>query len=35
MPSYADSLPPDQRWQVVMYVRSLQQAAGSKTAAGQ
>jgi hypothetical protein len=27
MPAYADSLPPNQRWQVVMYVRSLQQAA--------
>ena len=35
MPSYADSLPPEQRWQVVMYVRSLQQAAGNKTASGQ
>jgi mono/diheme cytochrome c family protein len=35
MPSYADSLPPEQRWKVVLYVRSLQQAAGSKTASGQ
>ncbi|HUA33723.1 MAG TPA: c-type cytochrome [Candidatus Binataceae bacterium] len=35
MPSYADSLPPDQRWQVVLYVRSLQQAAGKTAASGQ
>ncbi len=32
MPSYADSLPPHQRWQVVLYVRSIQQAASAAPA---
>jgi cytochrome c553 len=32
MPSYADSLPPHQRWQVVLYVRSIQQAAAAASA---
>lgn len=30
MPSYAAELPPERRWQVVMYVRSMQQAAAAK-----
>jgi mono/diheme cytochrome c family protein len=30
MPSYAAELPPERRWQVVMYVRSMQQAASAK-----
>ena len=30
MPSYAEELPPDQRWQVVMYLRSLQQAVATR-----
>ncbi|MGH7814575.1 MAG: c-type cytochrome [Candidatus Binataceae bacterium] len=33
MPSYAEELPMRQRWQVVMYVRSLQQAATAKSTA--
>jgi len=32
MPSYADSLPPRERWQVVLYVRSIQQAASAAAA---
>jgi mono/diheme cytochrome c family protein len=30
MPSYAQEVPPDQRWQVVMYLRSMQSAAAAK-----
>jgi len=30
MPSYAAELPPERRWQVVMYVRSMQHAAAAK-----
>jgi Cytochrome C oxidase, cbb3-type, subunit III len=30
MPSYAEEMPAEQRWQVVMYVRSIQNAAAAK-----
>jgi mono/diheme cytochrome c family protein len=30
MPSYAQEVPPEQRWQVVMYLRSMQSAAAAK-----
>jgi S-disulfanyl-L-cysteine oxidoreductase SoxD len=30
MPSYAEELPTEQRWQVVTYLRSMQQAAAGK-----
>jgi len=30
MPSYAEELPVEQRWQVVMYLRSMQQAPGAR-----
>ena len=31
MPSYAAEIPVERRWQVVMYVRSMQQAASAKS----
>jgi mono/diheme cytochrome c family protein len=31
MPSYAAEIPTERRWQVVMYVRSMQQAAAAKS----
>ena len=31
MPSYAAEIPVERRWQVVMYVRSMQQAAAAKS----
>jgi mono/diheme cytochrome c family protein len=32
MPSYAEEMPVDQRWQVVMYLRSMQSAAAAPKA---
>ena len=29
-PSYAEEIPPEQRWQIVMYLRSMQSAAAAK-----
>jgi mono/diheme cytochrome c family protein len=34
MPSYAEEMPADQRWQVVMYLRSMQSAAAKPKVAG-
>src|SRR6202166_4998598 len=34
MPSYAEEMPADQRWQVVMYIRSMQSAAAKPKVAG-
>jgi cytochrome c553 len=34
MPSYAEELPVEQRWQVVTYLRSMQQGAGKGKVAG-
>ncbi len=34
MPSYAEEMPAEQRWQVVMYIRSLQSAAAKAKVAG-
>jgi S-disulfanyl-L-cysteine oxidoreductase SoxD len=34
MPSYAGELPVEQRWQVVMYIRSMQAAAAKSKVAG-
>jgi Cytochrome C oxidase, cbb3-type, subunit III len=34
MPSYAEEMPADQRWQVVMYIRSMQSAAAKAKVAG-
>ena len=34
MPSYAEEMPVEQRWQVVMYIRSMQNAAAKPKVAG-
>jgi cytochrome c553 len=34
MPSYAEEMPAEQRWQVVMYLRSMQSAAAKPKVAG-
>jgi len=34
MPSYAEEMPAEQRWQVVMYIRSMQSAAAKPKVAG-
>ena len=34
MPSYAEEMPADQRWQVIMYIRSMQSAAAKPKVAG-
>lgn len=34
MPSYAEEMPAEQRWQVVMYIRSMQSAAAKAKVAG-
>jgi mono/diheme cytochrome c family protein len=34
MPSYAEEMPAEQRWQVVMYVRSMQSASAKAKVAG-
>jgi mono/diheme cytochrome c family protein len=34
MPSYAEEMPAEQRWQVVMYLRSMQNAAAKPKVAG-
>ncbi|HZC46096.1 MAG TPA: c-type cytochrome [Candidatus Acidoferrum sp.] len=34
MPSYAEEMPIEQRWQVVMYIRSMQSAAAKSKVAG-
>ena len=34
MPSYAEEMPPEQRWQIVMYLRSLQAASAKAKVAG-
>jgi mono/diheme cytochrome c family protein len=34
MPSYAEEMPVEQRWQVVMYIRSIQSAAAKAKVAG-
>ena len=34
MPSYAEEMPAEQRWQVVMYIRSMQSAAAKSKVAG-
>ena len=34
MPSYAEEMPAEQRWQVVMYIRSMQNAAAKPKVAG-
>ena len=34
MPSYAEEMPADQRWQVVMYIRSMQSEATKAKVAG-
>ncbi len=34
MPSYAEEMPAEQRWQVVMYIRSMQSAAAKAKIAG-
>jgi S-disulfanyl-L-cysteine oxidoreductase SoxD len=34
MPSYAEEMPADQRWQVVMYIRSMQSAVAKPKVAG-
>ncbi|MGH7923391.1 MAG: c-type cytochrome [Candidatus Binatus sp.] len=33
MPSYAEEMTPEQRWQIVMYIRSMQSAASRKVSA--
>jgi mono/diheme cytochrome c family protein len=34
MPSYAEEMPPEQRWQAVMYIRSMQSEAAKAKVAG-
>ena len=34
MPSYAEEMPAEQRWQVVMYLRSIQNAGAKPKVAG-
>jgi hypothetical protein len=34
MPSYAVEMPPEQRWQAVMYIRSMQSEAAKAKVAG-
>ncbi|HXN12819.1 MAG TPA: c-type cytochrome [Candidatus Acidoferrales bacterium] len=34
MPSYAEEMPVEQRWQVIMYIRSMQSAAAKPKVAG-
>ena len=34
MPSYAEEMPAEQRWQVVLYIRSMQSAAAKAKVAG-
>lgn len=34
MPSYAEEMPAEQRWQVIMYIRSMQSAAAKPKVAG-